>query len=223
MKKITVLAWLLPALAFAQPSPLQQGFQTPPDAAKPRVWWHWMNGNITKEGITKDLEWMKRVGIGGFQNFDASLFTPSVTPKKLVFMTPEWKDAFKHTTDLARKLGLEMAIAGSPGWSVTGGPWVPASDAMKKYVWTETRVSGGKPFSGKLPQPPNTTGKFQNVPAGGGLMGGPAGELPTYYADAAVIAYRLPATEKTLAALNPKVTSSGGAFSLAELTDGDLT
>ncbi len=145
MKKITVLAWLLPALAFAQPSALQKGFQTPPNTAKPRVWWHWMNGNITKEGITKDLEWMNRVGIGGFQNFDASLFTPAVTPKKLVFMTPEWKDAFKHTTDLAQKLQLEMAIAGSPGWSVTGGPWVPASDGMKKYVWTETRVPGGQP------------------------------------------------------------------------------
>ena len=179
--------------------------------------------NITKEGIRKDLEWMKRVGIGGFQNFDASLMTPSVTPKKLVFMTPEWKDAFKYTTDLAQQLNLEMAIAGSPGWSVTGGPWVSASDAMKKYVWTETRVAGGQPFSGKLPQPPATTGKFQDVPIqSSNLMGGPAGTLPTYYADAAVIAYRLPATEKSLASLNPAITSSGGQFALADLTDGDL-
>ncbi|OJV15041.1 MAG: glycoside hydrolase [Dyadobacter sp. 50-39] len=223
MKKLALLAWALPALAFGQTSTLQQGFQTPPDAAKPRVWWHWMNGNITKEGITKDLEWMKRVGIGGFQNFDASLFTPNVTPKKLVFMTPEWKDAFKHTTDLAEKLGLEMAIAGSPGWSVTGGPWVPAADAMKKYVWTETRVPGGQAFTGKLPQPRPVAGKFQNVPlpAEGGLTG-PTGEVPDYYADAAVIAYRLPASDKLMTSLNPKVSSSGGTFSVAELTDGDL-
>ncbi|MFD2934699.1 glycosyl hydrolase [Spirosoma flavum] len=222
MKKITFLALMLPAFAFAQPSALNKSFQAPPNSAKPRVWWHWMNGNITKDGITKDLEWMKRVGIGGFQNFDASLFTPTVTPKKLVFMTPEWKDAFKHTTDLAQKLQLEMAIAGSPGWSVTGGPWVPASDAMKKYVWSETRVTGGKTFSGKLPQPPNTTGNFQNVPVGGSMLGGPAANLPTYYADAAVIAYRLPAAEKSLSTLMPKITSSGGTFSLADLTDGDL-
>ncbi len=223
MKKIIFLAFILPALTFAQPpSALQKGFQAPPNAARPRVWWHWMNGNITKDGITKDLEWMKRVGIGGFQNFDASLFTPAVTSRKLVFMTPEWKDAFKHTTDLAQKLQLEMAIAGSPGWSVTGGPWVPASDAMKKYVWTETQIKGGQPYSGKLPQPPNTTGSFQNVPVGGSMLGGPATNLPTYYADAAVIAYRLPATEKSLNTLNPKITSSGGTFSLADLTDGDL-
>ncbi|AUD07274.1 glycosyl hydrolase [Spirosoma pollinicola] len=223
MKKITFLAWLLPALAFAQPSPLQKGFQVPPNAAKPRVWWHWMNGNITKEGITKDLEWMNRAGIGGFQNFDASLFTPAVTPKKLVFMTPEWKDAFKHTTDLAQKLQLEMAIAGSPGWSVTGGPWVPASDAMKKYVWSETRLKGGQPFSGKLSQPPATTGKFQNVALAPDVLSNSSGEQSSYYADAAVIAYRLPTTEKPVASLNPKITSSGGTFSLPELTDGNLT
>ncbi len=218
---------LLAALNSYGQTTLQQNFQTPPNAAKPRVWWHWMNGNVTKEGITKDLEWMKRVGIGGFQNFDASLFTPNVTPKKLVFMTPEWKDAFRHTTELAQKLQLEMAIAGSPGWSVTGGPWVQPPDAMKKYVWSETHVTGGKAFSGKLPQPPNTTGKFQNVALAADAFGGPVSNVPGYYADAAVIAYRVPAAEKAIASLNPdagppKITASGGTFSLAELTDGDL-
>ncbi len=219
-----LLCFSLSASVICQPAPdrLKAGFVTVPQSAKPRVWWHWMNGNVTKEGITKDLEWMKRVGIGGFQNFDASLFTPNVTPKKLVFMTPEWKDAFRHTTELAQKLQLEMAIAGSPGWSVTGGPWVQPPDAMKKYVWTETRVTGGQPFSGKLPQPPNTTGKFQNVPLAPDAFSNSESVAPGYYADAAVIAYRLPAAEKSVASLNPKITASGGSFSLAELTDGDV-
>jgi hypothetical protein len=198
-------------------------FQTPPNSAKPRVWWHWMNGNITKDGIQKDLEWMSRVGIGGFHNFDANLFTPVVVPKKLVFMTPDWKDAFKFTTELADKQGLEMTIAGSPGWSVTGGPWVEPKDAMKKYVWTETRIEGGKVFSGKLPRPSDVTGKFQNVEiSAGGLTGGFVGNKPNFYQDAFVIAYRLPNAEKTLAELNPKVSASGGNFTLADLTDNDL-
>lgn len=202
---------------------LQRDFQTPPSAAKPRVWWHWMNGNITKEGIQKDLEWMSRVGIGGFQNFDANLFTPVVVPKKLVFMTPEWKDAFKFMTQTADQKGLEMAIAGSPGWSVTGGPWVEPKDAMKKYVWTETKIEGGKAFSGKLAQPSDVIGKFQNVIIqDGGISGGFVGEKPKFYQDAFVIAYRLPTAEKTLAELNPKVSSSGGSFTLADLTDNDL-
>ena len=123
-----------------------------------------MNGNITKQGIKADLEWMKRVGIGGFQNFDASLLTPQIVEKRLVFMTPEWKDAFRYAATLADQLGLEMAIAGSPGWSESGGPWVSAQDGMKKYVWSETRVTGGRSFSGKLPTPANVTGAFQNVP-----------------------------------------------------------
>ena len=132
--------------------PLARGFQTPPASAKPRVWWHWMSGNITKAGIKADLEWMKRTGIAGFQNFDAGLETPQIVAKRLVYMTPGWKDAFKYTAALADELGLEMAIAGSPGWSESGGPWVTPAQAMKKYVWSETRLEGGRPFSGVLPK-----------------------------------------------------------------------
>ena len=140
-----LVAWL--ASGQNQDDALARGFQNPPDSARPRVWWHWMSGNITKEGIKADLEWMKRAGIAGFQNFDAGLDTPQIVPKRLVYMTPEWKDAFKFTATLADKLGLEMAIAGSPGWSESGGPWVTPAQAMKKYVWGETRVEGGRPFT----------------------------------------------------------------------------
>ena len=183
-----------------------------------------MNGNITKDGIKKDLLWMHRTGIGGFQNFDASLFTPQVVEKRLIYMTPEWKDAFSYMTTVADSLKLEMAIAGSPGWSVTGGPWVPPADGMKKYVWTETYVTGGQNFNGSLSKPSATTGKFQNHGGENSLSlnaGGPP--VPTYYEDVAVIAFKLTPAEKSLATLNPKLTSSGGKFSVAELTDGDLT
>jgi hypothetical protein len=203
---------------------LETGFLNPPDGAKPRVWWHWMNGNITKEGIRADLEWMHRVGIGGFQNFDAALNTPQIVKKRLVYMTPEWKDAFRFTAKLADSLGLEMAIAGSPGWSESGGPWVTPAQAMKKFVWSETRLEGGKPFSGMLPKPPSTTGAFQNISSGRGFSftGGEEQQEPEFYADAAVVAYRLPESDISIAALQPKVTSSGGHFTLKDLTDGDL-
>src|SRR5215472_4264446 len=79
-------------------------FQNPPQSARPRVWWHWMNGNITKDGIRKDLEWMRRVGIGGFQNFDANLATPQIVERRLTYMIPEWKDAFRFATQLADSL-----------------------------------------------------------------------------------------------------------------------
>ncbi|MGN7514807.1 MAG: glycosyl hydrolase [Allomuricauda sp.] len=202
---------------------LLSNFKNPPNEAKPRVWWHWMNGNVTKDGIKKDLEWMERTGIGGFHNFDAGLATPEVTEKKLVFMTPDWKEAFKYTTDLAIDKNMEMTIAGSPGWSETGGPWVPVEDGMKKYVWTETRVQGGKDFQGTLPQPANNIGNFQDVPTeSGGVLGGFIGEKPTFYQDAQVFAYKVPEDEKTLQQLNPDVSSSGGRFTLQQLSDGNL-
>src|SRR5271157_4569439 len=202
------------------PDPLKSGFENPPEGARPRVWWHWMNGNITKEGIKLDLEWMHRVGLGGFQNFDAALDTPQVVEHRLAYMTPEWKDAFKYATILADKLGLEEAIAGSPGWSESGGPWVPGSQGMKKYVWSETRVEGGKPFTGTLAHPPSNTGVFQNL----GLEDEDSQRFksPQFYADSAVIAYRVPAGDVPIMDLQPKITSSGGSIDAALLSDGDL-
>ena len=210
-------------LAQTTPDKLQSGFEHPPASAHPRVWWHWMNGNITKEGIKLDLEWMHRVGIAGFQNFDAALSTPQVVEKRLAYMTPEWKDAFKYATTLADQLGMEEAIAGSPGWSETGGPWVPASEGMKKYVWSETAVEGGKPFSGKLTHPPTTTGAFQGLGVHD-LLEAPKGSkpIPEFYGDGPVVAYKRAAADVTLESLHPKMTASGGSPDAAMLSDGDL-
>jgi hypothetical protein len=209
-------------VAQTNPDPLKSGFENPPNGARPRVWWHWMNGNISKEGIKLDLEWMHRAGLGGFQNFDAALQTPQVVDHRLAYMTPEWKDAFKYAITLGDQLGLEMAIAGSPGWSESGGPWVPGPEGMKKYVWSETKVEGGKPFTGALPHPPGNTGAFQNMSVHDQLP--PPGTLPIpqFYADAAVVAYKLAATDLPMETLQPKMTASGGSPDFGMLTDGDL-
>lgn len=229
IRKFIVLAFIanmgLSALSEDPKLTLEAGFQQPPSSAKPRVWWHWMNGNITKEGIKLDLEWMNRIGIGGFQNFDASLGTPQLVEKRLTYMTPEWKDAFLYATTLADQLGLEEAIAGSPGWSESGGPWVKPSQGMKKVVWSETVVEGGKPFTGMLAHPPTITGAFQNLPIFDFLaaMTGKAPLAgPTFYADSAVIAYREPDSDVPVSSLQPKITPSSGNIDLAVLTDGDL-
>jgi hypothetical protein len=225
---ISFLIMLSSLAAFSQTGKLSndtlyKNFLTPPDKAKPRVWWHWMNGNITKDGIRKDLEWMHRVGIGGFQNFDAALATPQIVEKRLTYMTPEWKDAFRFTTKLADSLHLEMAIAGSPGWSESGGPWVKPEDEMKKFVWTEVRVKSGS-SNIKLPKPAGTTGPFQNIEMqpGFGEAVDPS-KLPSFYKDVAVVAFKLPEADKSLSDLGATVTSSGGNFSLQQLTDGDLS
>ncbi len=216
---------------------LERGFKDPPDSAKPRAWWHWMNGNVTKEGITADLEWMKRVGIGGMQMFDGNLGTPVFVDKRLVWMTPEWKDAFRHAAAEADRLGLEMAMAASGGWSETGGPWVKPEGAMKKVVWSETRVTGPKKFTGTLAKPPSVNGTFQDIPTAPPFdfpqapppRGAkpepkvpPAPPDPTFYADSAVLAYRLPEGEVRMAERHPKVTASGGTIDAPTLLDGDV-
>jgi len=224
--------------AFAQNAAvLEQTFRTPPDAAKPRVWWHWMNGNVTKEGITADLEWMKRVGIGGMQMFDGSLGTPQFVDDRLVWMTPAWKQAFQHAAKEADRLGLEMTMAASGGWSETGGPWVKPQQAMKKLVWSETTVDGPRQFTGALPKPPSNNGPFQgmtnasgfDLPTDQNLPGAkpmkaepPAAPDPTYYADVKVLAYRLPDGDVTMRDAKPRITSSSDAAGVALLTDGDF-
>ncbi len=201
---------------------LEKDFMTPPDNAKPRVWWHWMNGNISKDGIKADLEWMHRIGIGGVQTFDANMNTPQVVSARLTYMTPKWKDAFQYATRLADSLDLEMAIAGSPGWSESGGPWVEAQDGMKKIVWTEIRVKEGT-TNINLPTPSNVTGPFQNLPKKTeSFFSADTHGVPEFYEDVAVVAFKLPETDRSLEDLNAVVTSSGGNFTLAQLTDGDL-
>lgn len=229
----TILACstLLSPVAFAEapaveqgatnPDPLAQQFQDPPMEARPRVWWHWMNGNVTKDGIAKDLDWMKRVGIGGLQNFDAGLQTPQVVDKRLVYMTPEWKDAFRFAASEADRLGLELAIAASPGWSETGGPWVKPEDGLKKVVWAETRLKGGKRFTGKLPMPPVTTGPFLDMPDSdplASITGEHGFEAPELYSDIAVLALPDTAAEDVL----PSFSSDGKPISAAALADASL-
>ena len=126
------------ALAQDSTNALEDGFRNPPDSAKPRVWCHWLNGNVTKEGITADLEWMKRVNIAGMQMFDGNLNTPVFVDKKLVWMTPEWKDAFRHAGAEADRLGLEMAMAASGGWSETPTQ-IAASSARSHFLRRHSR------------------------------------------------------------------------------------
>ena len=213
--------------AIAQTAdPLAADFRSPPASARPRVWWHWMNGNISQDGIDRDLAWMKRIGIAGVQNFDASfgpsagpMSTPQVVQKRLVFLTPEWRDAFRHAVERADSLGMEFAIAGSPGWSESGGPWVKPEQAMKKLVWSETTVEGGRPVRGPLHAPPSISGPFQDIGAGGPATELPQGVPASFYRDAAVVAYRAPEAEAPAPA--PRVTSSS-PVDAAMLQDGDL-
>jgi len=234
MKKITFSNYVLKSACFMVMSVMSsvccQGqqetlddiyadFVNPPQESKPLVWWHWMNGNITRDGIRKDLMWMDSIGIVGFHLFDASLSTPKIVDKRLEYMKPDWNDAYYHAIQLADSLGMEVGVAASPGWSSTGGPWVQNQDGMKKIVWREMTVEGGSRFDGELPEPYTVSGVYQNMQIAN--KNGDPRDL-RYYKDIAVIAARVPSQMQTMAQMGATMTSSGGNFSLKTLTDGDV-
>ncbi|SFF87575.1 glycosyl hydrolase [Blastococcus tunisiensis] len=143
---------------------LWRGFCSPPDDARPRAWWHWMDGNVDPQGIRLDLEWLQRVGVRGVQLFDGGMGTPLVVPERVAHGSAAWSEAVRLAADTARELGLEFAVATSPGWSAAGGPWVEPADAMKKVVWSETVVEGGRAVEQQLAPLPDVAGPYQDCP-----------------------------------------------------------
>lgn len=209
-----------PVQAAASADPLAAGFAAPPAEARPRVWWHWMHGNVTQQGIAADLAWMDRVGIGGFQNFDANLDTPQVVEQPLRYMTPEWRDAFRFAASEAARLDLEMAIASSPGWSHTGGPWVPPADGIKKLVWGETRLAGGQRFAGTLNTAPTVTGTYQAMALQPDIIHGDTGHAPPQ-ASGRIAVLAVPVSEPVLP--QPRYAlADGTAVDGASLADAAL-
>ncbi len=171
---LPVLASVLFVLAghAAPADSLESGFLNPPDSARPQTWWHWMNGNITKAGITADLEAMKQIGLGGatIVNVDCGIPRGPVT-----FMSPEWRADFKFAVQEANRLGLKLCVENCAGWSSSGGPWNTVTNAMQRVTTSEVRVTGPTNFTAALPQPPTRLDFYRDIavlafpaPAAGG-------------------------------------------------------
>jgi hypothetical protein len=139
---------------------LAKTFAQPPETAGPQTWWHWMNGNITREGITADLEAMKKVGIHGAEIFNVEEGIPLGDAP---FMSPQWLDLFRHAASEADRLGMELCFHNCAGWSSSGGPWIKPEHAMQTLVTSETRVKGGARVEVTLPQPPTKENYYRDV------------------------------------------------------------
>lgn len=161
---------------------LWSDFVDPPDDARPRAWWHWMDGNIDPDGIRRDLTWLQEAGVRGVQLFDGGMGVPLVVPRPVRPGSVEWTEAIDTAVDTAAELGLELAVATSSGWSAAGGPWVAPEDAMKKVVWSETVLDGGGRVETHLAPLPSVAGLYQDSPREGGSPS------PAFAVDAAVLA-----------------------------------
>ena len=157
--------------ASAAPDALARSFTTPPASARPWVYWFWLNGNITKQGITADLEAMKRVGIGGVLIMEVDQGAPA---GPVAFAGTQWRELFTFACSEAGRLGLEINMNNDAGWCGSGGPWITPELSMQKLVWTQTAVHGGASVDMELPAPEKVADYYEDVavlafptPAGG--------------------------------------------------------
>jgi len=129
---------------------LEQLFAHPSAEARPWVYWFWMDGNVTKEGITADLEAMNRIGVGGALMMGVGLGTP---PGDVDFNSPLYRENYAHAAKECVRLGMKLVLHQCDGWATAGGPWITPDRSMKMFVWTTKEVDG--PVAGpiKLEQP----------------------------------------------------------------------
>jgi hypothetical protein len=141
---------LLPCIAVHAADDLADTFVNPPAAARPWVYWFFMDGNLTREGMTADLEAMKQAGIGGAIILEVNIGIPR---GPVEFMSAPWRELLKHAINEADRLGLEIALGAGPGWCGTGGPWLKPEQSMQHLVASETQATGPSHFDAPLPQP----------------------------------------------------------------------
>lgn len=194
---------------------LDRNFSLPPDSAKPWVYWFWMNGNVTREGITADLEAMRRVGIGGALIMNVS---NGILPGPVEFMTDKWREMFAFAVGEAARLGLQINMNNDDGWTGSGGPWVTPEQSMQVLTWSETRIEGPQVFDKPLPQPP--TRKVKGFGLGTEKAVAKYDEIGSFYRDIAV--YAFPSSGPKMRDLSPALTSSSPKANLSALMDGDL-
>lgn len=148
-----------PLTLHHSPVSLEEGFTNPPDQSRPGVWWRWIDANISKEGITRDLSEMARKGVRHAQIFDVSGAAKVGTAG---MMTPEWRDLFKFAVQEATRLGITLAVVPAAGWG-TGGPWIKAEHAAKVLRYSEIQVDGPRHLSVSLPKAHGPEGWHRDV------------------------------------------------------------
>lgn len=139
-----------PVASISWREALQSTFVNPPDSVRPGVYWYFMDGNISRKGMTADLESMKEAGIGNVLFLEVNIGVPR---GPVDFMSEEWQNLFQHAVNEARRLGITLTLGVGPGWTGSGGPWVKSEESMQHLVYSATEISGPSTQSIQLPKP----------------------------------------------------------------------
>lgn len=183
--KRTYTSILLTALCFCHsPHVLQAGeldkWLEGSEMSKPCTWWHWLDCNVTKSGITADLEAMQRAGYHEAQIFNGAMGYPEGEAK---YLSEYWLDCMKWAAQEAQRLGMTLCFHNSPGWSSSGGKWMTVENSMQRITWSETTLeSTGKEVKVQLPEPKKVRNYYQDITV---LA------FPTPESDARILQYQL--------------------------------
>jgi len=181
-------------------------FLNPPDSARPWVYWYFMDGHLTPDGMKADLESLKRAGIGGGIYLEVDIGIPSGPVR---FMSEPWQHMVADAFGEADALGLEMALGAGAGWCGAGGPWVKPEDSMQFLETSVTRVHGPGKFHGALPQPKPRTPFFGEETLTPELRK----VWEEFYVDHYVLAFPAPQGDTAIADLEEKALYTRGSYS----------
>jgi len=184
------------SLIHSAPAGIEEGFQQPPAQTQPWCYWYWISDNISKEGITKDLEAMKRFGIG--EALIGNIFQDNQPVGPVKVLSEEWWSHIEHAIREGGRIGVNIGLFNCPGWSQSGGPWIKPEHSMRHVMSSEIRVKGPVKFKDKLPAPGDHT------------------------QDIAVLAFPAPRHDgDRFEALSPKLQSRPALRDAAKLVDGN--
>lgn len=202
----TLLAMTLCATVSAASAEdgLRQAFLSPPDAARPGVYWYFMDGNLDREGMTADLEAMAAAGIGNLVFLEVNVGVPR---GPVDFLSEEWQDLFVHAVREAERLGIEITLGAGPGWTGSGGPWVDPAQSMQHLVASSVDVAGPASFDDLLPVP------AARRPFFGALPGDLNARREAYYEDVSVLAFPTPTSDQRVADIDEKALYYRAPFS----------
>lgn len=190
----------------AHPDSMAADFTHPPDEARPWVYWYFMDGHLTREGMEADLQAMKKAGLGGAIFLEVGI---GIEPGPVKFMSEDWQSHLGHAFSEADRLGLQMALAAGPGWCGAGGPWVKPEQSMQHLVASRTQVQGPAAFNARLPQPQPRTPFFGVDTLSPDLLK----MWKEFYRDEFVLAFPTPAAGASIRDVDEKALYTRGSYS----------
>ena len=159
MKKQIVLGILLGCMTWtASAAPLDEGFVEVPTQARPWAYWWWLNGNVDKETITRDMEALRRVGFGGILMFDSRGYHNDIDhvilpAPKMEFMSKQWREMLAFGIKEAARVGLQVSVNLSSCAGALKGPWRVGGDAPKRLIWQAIPLTSETLYEAELKGP----------------------------------------------------------------------